>query len=264
MIENSCTNTNVNADYDSNSIHYEAVRADSIDSPISKNKQVFIINGSGGTGKDSFIDFVGEMMHLWAMCYGLPRVDLIENWMIEADKCDPRGYIWSYSSVSKVKRVAREMGWDYGKTEKDRKFLSDMKVLFTGYNDAPFNSMRKIVADFYDSPEPMILFLHIREPEEIERAKNEFHAVTILVERKAAGEIKSNMADANVNNYHYDIIIKNEGYKQDLARVALCFVGDYMNGYLSYDVVNKKARKPYLTYSIYDPIHDADQPSTET
>ena len=45
------------------------------------DKKIFIINGSGGTGKDTFVN-------LFAECYG-------------ADK------VWNYSSVDKVKRIAR-------------------------------------------------------------------------------------------------------------------------------------------------------------
>lgn len=63
-----------------------------------------------------------------------------------------------------------------------------------------------------------MLFLHIREPEEIERAKNEFGAKTVLVKRDSIKHITSNMADGRVFNYEYDTAIT-----QTLAvQVVLC------------------------------------------
>ena len=107
------------------------------------NKQVFIINGSGGVGKDTFVELVSKVFNLSVM---------------------------NFSSVDKVKEIARIIGWTGGKTEKDRKFLSDLKLLCTDYNNMPFNSMSEKVKEFTESDAAM-LFLHIREPEEIEKAK---------------------------------------------------------------------------------------------
>ena len=83
------------------------------------NKQVFIINGSGGVGKDTFVDLVDHnLSHKY------------------------RYLTMNFSSVDKVKKVAEIIGWDvYSKTEKDRKFLSDLKLLCTEYNDMPFNDI---------------------------------------------------------------------------------------------------------------------------
>lgn len=162
-------------------------------------KQVFIINGSGGVGKDTFVDFVSEKM-------------CTEN----------------YSSVDKVKEIAKVIGWDGGKTEKDRKFLSDLKLLTTEYNDMPFQCMKKRVNKFYEDSIAVILFLHIREPEEIERAVKEFDAKTILIKRDNIKHIKSNMADENVFNYNYDIIIENNGTLDDFKEAANSFTENFL------------------------------------
>ena len=84
-------------------------------------KQVFIINGSGGVGKDTFVELVSE------------------NFLLP---------VMNFSSVDKVKEVARIIGWAGGKSEKDRKFLSDLKLLCTDYNNMPFNSMQEKVEEF--------------------------------------------------------------------------------------------------------------------
>lgn len=166
------------------------------------NKQVFIINGSGGVGKDTLIELI-------ANCTGFS--------------------IMNFSSVDKVKEIARKIGWDGGKTEKDRKFLSDLKLLCSEYNDMPFKSMDSTVNAFYNS-DALMLFLHIREPEEIERAKNEFDAMTVLVKRDSVKHITSNMADGRVFNYAYDIIIDNDGDIDAFREKAQSFVNDFISG----------------------------------
>lgn len=165
-------------------------------------KQVFIINGSGGVGKDTFVSLVSNNIATM-----------------------------NFSSVDKVKEIARIIGWDGGKTEKDRKFLSDLKLLCTDYNNMPFNSMHEKVLEFLNS-DSIFLFLHIREPEEIEKAKMAFNAKTILIKRDAIKQITSNMADGNVYNYNYDIIVNNDKEMEEFKDKAFCLVNDFLNNQL--------------------------------
>ena len=170
---------------------------------------VFIINGSAGWGKDTFVDYVDE--HLY-----LKGADFL---------------LLNYSSVSKVKKVAELCGWNGVKTEKDRKFLSDLKLLTTEYNDMALNDMIEKVEGFRDFAQHhnRVIFLHIREPEEIERAKNVFNALTILVKRDEVEHITSNMADANVLNYNYDIVVENNSGFDNLVKIASRFANDIVN-----------------------------------
>ena len=168
-------------------------------------KQVFIINGSGGVGKDLFVNMVKTSVN----------------------KFSPYR-VWNYSSIDKVKAIAIQIGWSGGKTEKDRKFLSDLKVLTTEYNDMPFADLKRMVNIFKGQKDVVFLFLHIREPKEIERAKNEFNAHTILITRDSVPQITSNIADGGVFNYHYDTIIKNNDTKEMLQGMADLFVKDWL------------------------------------
>lgn len=161
-------------------------------------KQIFIINGSGGCGKDTFVSLVNKYISTK-----------------------------NFSSVDKVKEIAKIIGWDGGKTEKDRKFLSDLKLLCTEYNDMPLSSMKECVEDFYNE-NFNILFLHIREPQEIKKAKEVFQAKTVLIKRDSIKHITSNMADANVYNYDYDIIIDNDGTLLDFEMKAKDFIHRYI------------------------------------
>lgn len=146
------------------------------------NKQIFITNGMARCGKDTFAKFLNEIV---------PTI--------------------KYSSIDKVKEIATLCGWKGEKTEIDRKFLSDLKVLTTEYYDMPFEEIKKNVIKFKEDNVNKIMLIDIREPEEIDRAKEIFKAKTILVENKNVKYISSNMADANVFNYKYDYVVENNG-----------------------------------------------------
>ncbi len=143
-------------------------------------KEIIVINGTGGSGKDTFVSFASKYAK-----------------------------VFNFSSIDKVKEVARIIGWNGAKTEKDRKFLSDLKSLTTKYNDMAFNSIKEAVDNFKVSNDE-IMFIHIREPEEIQRAVLAFNAKTLLVKRDGLENITSNYSDASVENYNYDFIIKND------------------------------------------------------
>lgn len=168
------------------------------------NKQIFIINGSGGVGKDTFINFVSiELNNI------MKKFHTVVN----------------FSSVDKVKEIAKEIGWNGEKSEKDRKFLSDLKILTSDYCDMPFVSMKNKVDEFMKDEDSALLFLHIREPKEISRAAKEFGAKTILVKSDSVKQITTNMADKNVFDYNYDLLIDNSGTKEDLKEIAKNFIG---------------------------------------
>lgn len=153
-------------------------------------KHIFVINGTGGAGKDTFVKLVSSYV---------PSVN--------------------FSSVDKVKEIASVIGWTGTKTEKDRKFLSGLKQLTADYCDMPFKSMEKKVEEFYKDNNKF-LFLHIREPQEIERAVHKFNAKTVLITRKAAGIIRSNKSDRDVFCYGYDFTIENNGTLEELNKKA--------------------------------------------
>ena len=163
------------------------------------SKKVFIINGSGGVGKDTFCEYVGHYA----------KVKVI-------------------SSIDLVKDYASKMGWNGSKTPRDRKFLSDLKDLLTKYNDYPFRDICQKVLWFKEDDNEF-LFIHIREPEEIDRAKREFNAHTILMVNDNVKGIYSNHADARVLEYNYDIVIDNSGTLKDLEIIAKDFVEKLRN-----------------------------------
>lgn len=160
-------------------------------------KHIFIVNGSGGCGKDTFASLLNEIVP-----------------------------VYKYSSIDKVKQIATMCGWTGSKEEKDRKFLSDLKLLTTEYNDMAFEDIRAAVLKFGRSKLHKIMLIDIREPAEIERAKQAFGAKTILIKSNRVPVITSNMADANVFNYEYDYEFDNSGTIEDLREKVIEFAAD--------------------------------------
>ena len=159
-------------------------------------KKVIVTNGSGQWGKDTFAKILNEYIPLE-----------------------------KYSSIDLIKDIARIGGWNGIKEEKDRKFLSDLKLLFSDYNDLPYKDVcRKILEIQNNNKEIELILIDIREPEEIEKIKNKFNATTVLIKNNNVDIITSNMADANVLNYKYDYVVDNSGDIDSLEDEVLKFI----------------------------------------
>ena len=167
---------------------------------------IYIINGAPGSGKDSFCQKVIQIT--------TPDFGVI------------------LSTVDLVKEIAKDLGWDGKKTQKDRKFLSDLKDILTEWDDIPIKDIEGRIDGFLyhirhaglDEKETAI-FVVCREPEEIEKMCKRLNAKSLIVRREEAeNSEKSNHADREVLNYNYDIEIDNNGTLLDLAYKAIEFV----------------------------------------
>ena len=69
-----------------------------------------------------------------------------------------------------------------------------------------------------------IMFIHIREAEEINKAKRLLGAKTLLITNPHVKIITSNDSDKKVNQYEYDYYIDNDGTIEDLSNKALEFI----------------------------------------
>ena len=165
-------------------------------------KKIFVQNSVGGSGKDTWASLLNKYIPTY-----------------------------KYSIVDLPKEAAKVLGWDGGKTEKDRKFLSDVMDLSTEYNDAPFKDVLSIVTDFKNNLiENEVLIIDMRDPKDITRAVETFGAETILIRNPNIRKIESNHADRDVENYEYDYIIENDGTLEQLDKVAKLFVCDVICG----------------------------------
>lgn len=157
------------------------------------NKCVFIINGSGGVGKDTICEMVAR------------------TWRVK-----------NISSITPIREVARAAGWNGDKTPESRRLLSRLKEVCTEYNDLPFRYCADAYRSFLDG-EDEVLFVHIREPAEIERFRGFVgnRCRTLLVRRPALEQARGllgNRSDDGVADYAYDCIFENDGTLETLPQ----------------------------------------------
>lgn len=157
------------------------------------DKRIFVINSPGSSGKDEFVKLVSKYVHTM-----------------------------NYSTIDKVKEAANLLGWHGEKDEKSRRFLSELKRLSIEYNDYLYQ-YTVFMIDVFKASEADIMFIHCREPEQIERLVRDFNCYTIYISRPG---IKSwgNSSDDNAMNYRYDIIIDNSGTIEDLENKVKTFL----------------------------------------
>ena len=147
-------------------------------------KAVIVINGAGGVGKDTLCDLSAKHFK-----------------------------VYNVSSITPIKEIASLCGWDGSKDDKSRKFLADLKRISIEYNDYPTLWARERYEEFLKS-ENEVMFLHIREPEEIEKfvLATDKKAKTLLV-RGGSRMTKTsygNAADDSVEQYEYDYYYVND------------------------------------------------------
>jgi dephospho-CoA kinase len=166
--------------------------------------KVIIINGSNQSGKDNFANFFKKY-------YKYKSV----NW----------------STIDKVKKISkRNFGWDGKKTDDARLFLSEIKRVWSEFNNGPFEDMVQKISK-YNSNLPksdrqnIVYFVHCREPHEIQKFVNKYgkKCLTVLLKRDDR-EVANNDSDKNVGNYEYDFFIDNNGDKKELEKQVKEFI----------------------------------------
>lgn len=172
--------------------------------------KIVVINGTGGSGKDTFVEFCCEY-------YG---EEFFQHCM-------------NISTVDYVKEIAEYCGWKGEKDPASRRFLSQLKDALTEWKDIPFKSVQQGIAWFKSNIEHLgekhmdnsVVFIHCREPKEIARLVEEYNAVTLLIRREAAENVKQiNHADNEVLNYEYTYVVDNNGTLAELKEKAFKFM----------------------------------------
>lgn len=161
-------------------------------------KTVIIINGKGGAGKDT-------------LCAAAAKRYRVEN----------------VSSIDPIKAIAARHGWKGEKDDRARKFLSDLKRVFTDYNDLPNRWLEERYHEFL-SGDREILFVHIREGSQIAgfRRRVTGKCLTLLVRSPRTEAAYGNSSDDEVENYPYDYIYENDKPLEQAGEDFLAFLQD--------------------------------------
>lgn len=163
--------------------------------------KVVIVNGMPESGKTTFQNMCSKLL------------------------ADNKCFTVIKSSVDWVKDIAKYCGWDGTKTEKNRKFLSDLKRVLTDWDDAILNELINTVDSYHYTGNDFVIFIDIREPKEIEKAKKVFNATTLVVRRpQVESNFHYNSSDMNVFNYSYDYTVWNDRGVDELNNEANKFI----------------------------------------
>lgn len=167
-----------------------------------RNVKVIVINGNGGVGKDKFIELCQELYCNSKYNIGINQI----------------------STVDFVKEVAKFCSWSGTKTPQDRKFLSDIKDALEEWDNVPNKKVEEYIEHLSDYDEPQILFIHAREPHNIQYYKDKYNAITVLMVNDRIEQVTSNHADFEVYDFTYDYIIDNNGDLEQLKSSAKTFM----------------------------------------
>ena len=166
-------------------------------------KLTIVINGAGGVGKDTLCDLAAKHFR-----------------------------VYNISTIMPIKDIARMCGWNGEKTDKARRFLSDLKALTVDYNDYPTVWATERYHGFLDSDDE-IMFLHIREPEEIAKfvAATDGAARTLLVRggERMKKAVYGNVSDDRVEDYEYDYYFYNDKTLEEAESDFVAFLSEILN-----------------------------------
>jgi len=143
-------------------------------------KKVIIVNGKNDVGKDALIDIAGKEFK-----------------------------VLNVSSVDPIKMAATFLGWDSVKDDRGRQFLIELKEAAVRYGDLPTEHMVDQYEFFLEKKEYHIMFIHIREPKEIEKLVKRIPAKTLLITRKMEN-VHDHKKDDEVCDFKYDYTFAND------------------------------------------------------
>ena len=154
----------------------------------------FIINGAPMSGKDTFVRQLQKEFP-----------DQVVN----------------FSTIDSVKELYKVAGWDGKKDAESRKVLSDMKDYLTKKFDLPFLEVQSKISETLktasNSEKDMMLFIHVREPQEIDRLKKAHpDIVTIQVVRNCIKDLPA----SNITVYNNETV-------KDLRNRALVLAAEH-------------------------------------
>ena len=168
-------------------------------------KIAMVINGAGGVGKDTLCDLADK--HFGVM---------------------------NISTITPIKEIAAQCGWDGTKDARARKFLSDLKRLCVEYNAYPTNWALERYHEFLKDDSLDILFVHIREAGEIKKFVDATGGEAKRLLIRGGDRMKKsnygNVSDDEVENYSYDYYFTNDKPLEETERLFKDFLASILEG----------------------------------
>ena len=174
--------------------------------------KIIIINGYGGSGKDTFVELVKQNTN-----------------------CK---HVENISSIDPIKDLAISLGWDQEKNDKNRTMLSELKRVCNFYFGTSDKYVDEKVDEFTNSSDDnsdlFLLFIHVREKEEIRKYMLKYDAITLCITRPDI-EIPTNDSDRQVMDFNYKFYVNNDKDIPTLRKKSESFVNILRN--LSNDTI---------------------------
>lgn len=186
-------------------------------SPLSRSeKQIYVINGFPGSGKTIFGTITGDVLRQFQINFlHTSSIDPIKHVLMpksmwNSDIIDPT--LWEL--IEECKRAITDLDWD-GKT-KDVYWRGVMSALKQKLTECiPSLVQNYIYRQVVNISAPAVIFVDIREPENIDALKSYVHSQdssipvrAIFIESGAIAQY-DNPSDARVKEYTYDVSIDN-------------------------------------------------------
>lgn len=177
------------------------------------SKIIFIINGTGGVGKDTF-----------AKLYEKNIKSRFENNVI----------VHNISTITPIRQMLKCCVDDVNlRDEKTRQLLSSVKNALEEYNDYTTEYAANHIYKFIESIETGTLFIHLREPHLIDKLKDRCKETiinTILIDKSDVDSFDNESDDIdNIRNYRYDIDVINDTTIDDLEENAKYLIDCFYN-----------------------------------
>lgn len=163
-------------------------------------KLVIVINGIGGSGKDTFIDIIKNNFKI--PVFNISSIDEVKEEL-------------KNPSEETIKLLDLKSNWD-GITKDDywREKMVKLKKLHEKDNDRPNRTIIKKVREIDNG----LIFIHVREPKNIQILKENIpNLITLLINRKSI-ITPNNSSDRGVFDYEYDLIFNNDSESLDTFR----------------------------------------------
>ena len=167
--------------------------------------KIFIVNGQGGSGKTTFEKFVKA--YAWNSSFKEITITSI---------------------IDPIKQIAKEVGWDGAKGNKDRAFLHALKTLLHNYNHYDTEYIENKIRCAAEL-ERTAVFIDMREKKDIDYFKRLYPEIKTVLVKRGEPICYGNAADDNIMGIDYDIIINNSGTLNDLKEIAIDFYNKEIN-----------------------------------